>query len=439
MRKPLSIVQVNTYERRGGAASVAWHLHEAYREAGHRALLVVGRGEVSDEGAVPILDGGRPRVAHLLAGPGRLLDRYRGRETFRYPATRGLLDGLPEPPDILHLHNLHGGYFDLRLLPELSRRTPVVLTLHDAWLLSGHCSHSLGCERWRTGCGACPDLSIYPEIRRDVTAANWKQKREIFRRSRLHVAVPSEWLAEKVRASMLAEAVEELRVIPNGVDLGLFAPDDPAEARKSLGLPIRGPLLLTTGERLRTNPFKDFDTVRRAAAAAADTLGEDLTLVVLGDEGPEEEAGGVHIRFVPFQPDPALTALYYTAADLYLHAAHADTFPLSVLEALACGTPVVATAVGGIPEQIVSLPREGNSWAARANGATGLLVGPGEAGPMGRAAAHLLARPGLAEQLGSNARTVAEVRFGIERQAERYLYWYDEIMIRRPEPALSDA
>lgn len=439
MTRPLTIAQVNTYERRGGAASVAYQLFEAYRDAGHRSLLVVGRGEVSDEAAVPLLDGGGPHAAHLLAGPGRLLDRYRGRETFRYPATHRLLGGLPAPPDVLHLHNLHGGYFDLRMLPALSRRAPVVLTLHDAWLLSGHCSHSLGCERWRTGCGACPDLSIYPEVRRDATAENWERKREIFRRSRLHVAVPSEWLAAKVRASMLAEAVEELRVIPNGVDLGLFAPDDRRDARKSLGLPTRGPLLLTIGERLRTNPFKDFDTVRRAAAVAADVLGEDVTLVVLGDDGPEETAGRARIRFVPFEPDAAITALHYIAADLYLHAAHADTFPLSVLEAMACGTPVVATAVGGIPEQLVALPAAGASWATETSDATGIFVGHGEAERMGRAAAHLLRRPALAARLGANARADAEARFGIGLQVERYLAWYDELLARHAQPAFSDA
>jgi glycosyltransferase involved in cell wall biosynthesis len=160
---------------------------------------------------------------------------------------------------------------------------------------------------------------------------------------------------------------------------------------------------------------------------------------VLGDDGPEETAGRARIRFVPFEPDGAITALHYIAADLYLHAAHADTFPLSVLEALACGTPVVATAVGGIPEQLVALPPAGGAWAEEPGDATGVLVGHGEAERMGRAVAHLLSRQALAARLGANARADAEARFGISLQVKRYLTWYDELLARHAQPASSDA
>jgi hypothetical protein len=67
---------------------------------------------------------------------------------------------LADKPDIVHCHNLHGEYFDLHALDWLSARVPVVITMHDAWLLSGHCVHSLGCGRWETGCGKCPDDSL---------------------------------------------------------------------------------------------------------------------------------------------------------------------------------------------------------------------------------------------------------------------------------------
>src|SRR5207249_2562667 len=134
------------------------------------------------------------RIAGALADPAARIDYHLGREDFRFPGTRELLSLTPEPPDVFHAHNLHGGYFDLRLLPALSRRSPFVLTLHDAWLLSGHCAHSLDCERWLGGCGACPDLSLYPAVKRDATAQNWQQKRRIYADARLHVATPSRWL-----------------------------------------------------------------------------------------------------------------------------------------------------------------------------------------------------------------------------------------------------
>ena len=105
-------------------------------------------------------------VIETLTQPSREWKRRQGQEDFDFPASHTLLGLTPRPPDIVHFHNMHGGYFDLRALPVISRRIVVVVTLHDSWLLSGHCAHSFDCERWRSGCGSCPDLSIPPAIRR---------------------------------------------------------------------------------------------------------------------------------------------------------------------------------------------------------------------------------------------------------------------------------
>ncbi len=110
------------------------------------------------------------RFFQSMAEPARVLDRRRGVEDFRFPAAWRLAELAPRRPQIVHAHNLHGNYFDLRALPALCQAAPLVLTLHDAWLLAGHCAHSMGCERWRTGCGNCPDLGVYPAVRRDATA-----------------------------------------------------------------------------------------------------------------------------------------------------------------------------------------------------------------------------------------------------------------------------
>jgi glycosyltransferase involved in cell wall biosynthesis len=366
--------------------------------------------------------------SHVLAGAGRLLDRWRGTETYRYPASHGIVPLLPHEPDIVHAHNLHGGYFDLRLLPALSRRIPTLLTLHDAWLLSGHCAHSFDCERWRTGCGECPDLSIYPAIRRDGTAANWRRKRDIFGGSTLHIATPSEWLMERVRASMLAPAARTMHVIPNGVDLELFAPGERAQARERLGLRREGHVVIVSGSELRTNRFKDWPTARAAAAYAASALDASITLVALGDRGEPEDAGGVRILPVPFEPDRTRVADWYRAADIHLHAAHADTFPGTVVESLACGTPVVATAVGGIPEQVKSLDAIDGAGAHGTDAATGILVARADVPAAGRALAILLERPALRDRLGANGAADARRRFDFAMQRDAYLSLYHEML-----------
>ncbi|MFN5964482.1 MAG: glycosyltransferase, partial [Pseudanabaena sp.] len=100
---------------------------------------------------------------------------------------------------------------------------------------------------------------------------------------------------------------------------------------------------------------------------------------------------------------------------VYIHAARADTFPNVVLEALACGTPVVATKVGGISEQIE-------------NGKTGFLVSVGDALGMADSVQRLIENETLYNQISEQAAKVAIEKFDLERMVDDYLGWYQHIL-----------
>jgi glycosyltransferase involved in cell wall biosynthesis len=212
--KRIRILQVSTVDIGGGAEKVAWTLFKAYEALGYDSWLAAGRKYSHDAHVIEIpappqsapwarlcwlLHGRFSRVSQLFTAAERIcywlriiaqgtpaikreIAKELGREDFDFPSTRDLLRLPPEKPDILHCHNLHGGYFDLRELPKLSRQLPTIITLHDEWLLSGHCAYTFTCNRWRSGCGSCPDVSIYPGIRRDATAYNWQCKKKNLRR-----------------------------------------------------------------------------------------------------------------------------------------------------------------------------------------------------------------------------------------------------------------
>lgn len=462
-KRALDILQVSTADVLGGAERIAFELFRTYRKRGYRSHLVVGRKRSTDpdvhlmthdRGAGPWrgvwwglharlqprftrTPGARTlaRLFQSAAEPRGWSDRRRGIEDFHFPGTWRLLDLPPGRPDILHCHNLHGGYFDLRALPMLAGEVPTILTLHDAWLLSGHCAHAMGCDRWMTGCGNCPDLSTYPAIRRDATAYNHERKAGIFAKSRFHVATPCRWLMERVHRSILAPAIIDARVIPNGVDLSLFRPGDKSAARAKLGLPQAADILLFAAYGVKRNPFKDYATLQEAAARLSASRrsrrGSDsampppLILVALGESGQPQQLPGAEIRFVDHISDPHIVAEYHRAADIYVHAARADTFPTAILEALACGTPVVATAIGGIPEQVAPLDRAESDAPGNA---TGMLTSPGDAADMASAINTLLARPAMRLQLGENAARRASLHHGLDQQATAYLDWYAEIL-----------
>lgn len=468
MQRPaLDILQISTADVLGGAERVAYELHRSYRRLGHRSRLLVGRRR-TDDPDVRLLThehAGDPwrrfwwrRHARLqpnfttmrgarwlarwyqrLAEPAGWLDTLRGVEDFHYPGAWDLLDRLPRRPDIIHAHNLHGKYFDLRALPQWSRAAPLMLTLHDAWLMTGHCAHSMDCTRWQSGCGACPDLSIYPAIRRDATARNHRRKADIFRQCRCYVATPSRWLMDRAHQSILAPAIIESKVIPNGVDTTVFHPGNPIAARDALRLPKHADILLFAAYGITKNTFKDYETLRAAATRLgkqADRRAPDrpLLILALGDDGPSQRVGRAEIRLIPHVSNPHIVAEYHRATDFYVHASKADTFPTSILEAMACGRPVVATAVGGIPEQVVCLLGRTRGQ----NEATGLLVPPGDADAMASGIDRLLGDDALRSRLGRNAARRVDAMYRLETQVEAYLNWYEAITgrsIRSPATA----
>lgn len=456
----LRVLQVATSDLTGGAERSAVNLHRALRALGNDSWLAVGLKRSADPDVIEIPNElqrnawvrwwtrfrennatslgrvrGTGRLTALLRDcgePVRWMHGQLGIEDFAFPGTGQLLDLPLVRPDILHCHNLHGGYFDLRALPQLSERVPTILNLRDAWLLSGHCAYSFACERWKHGCGKCPDLTLYPAARRDSTAYNWRRKQGIYRKSRLYVTTPSQWLMDRVRDSILAPALIDSRVIPNAVDTSIFFPGDKAAARAELRIPDTARVLMFAANGIRANVWKDY----RALSEAMRIMGshgksQALILLAVGETAPSESIGNAEIRFIPFQKKPESLAKYYRAADIYVHAARIESFGNVLLEARACGLPAVATAVGGIPEHLNSLDCEHAAGGVRvfpSGEATGLLTPAGDGEALARGVLFLFDHPELLRKLGENAIRDVHERFRVSLQAQRFLAWYREIL-----------
>ena len=441
-RDSLSVLSVSPNDTGGGAEKTAAGLHVAFVERGLDSWLALSvdhgtvpntlrlrntarrgpwarallRGSgLADPGSPPTYPVALQRAVRVLAEPARWSRVLSGLEDFDFPATSTLLSLPPRPPDVLHLHNLHGGYFDIRQLPALASRVPTILTMHDAWLLTGHCAQPMECSGWRTRCLTCPYLDRYVPIRRDRAGDNDRIKREALAGGRVHLAAPSRWLADMARESGHAALAAEVRVIPNGVDTAVFNPGDRAAARAGLGLPADALIVLFAARSVTTSEFKGFETLEAALPAiAAGCAGRELLLVALGAEGHDARVGGARVHFVPFVDDPASVAEHYRAADIYLHPSRAESFGLAVLEAMACGTPVVASDVGGIPEIVE-------------DGVSGLLVPVGDPAALAAAAVRLLEDRELRERLAAAGAERARTVFPFERQVDAYVEWYREL------------
>lgn len=397
------IVIVNTADAGGGAERASIALLDGFLELGLDAWLLVGNktnrhARVASFYESPFFDY-RPYNDPLQLQTierSRRLDQSLGVEDFNHPYSHHIHEMTGTPPDLVICHNLHGGYFDLRALSDLSCRMPVAVRLFDTWLQTGHCAYTLGCGRWQWGCGECPDLNIPPAIARDATDANLLRKRHIFQASRLFISAESRWMLDRAKRSVLAAAAIDWKHISGGVDLEIFSPGSLEDARRQLEIKSDAAVLLYVANQGAANPYKDFDTVRRALDVYRHRRpGRQMTLLVAGASAPDEHVGSdILIRHVGYLESQRELAVFYRAADIMVHAAIEETFGNVVAEAMACGRPVVAASGGGVVELID-------------HGCTGLLVPPRDPGRLADTIAHLLDAPSLCAEIGRAAREAA--------------------------------
>lgn len=441
-----AITQVSTADIAGGAERIALDVHSKLLERGYNATLAIGhryadypntvlipndmhRGWYSRavESLMPRSTGPHAalspsqirtrRMLKTISNPIRTLCTLQGHDDFDFPGTHFIPDLSPATPDVIHLHNLHGNYFDLRELPFLCSSAPVMLTAHDTWLASGHCAYSVDCSRYLTGCGDCPHLNYLPPTHGDRTHANWLQKQAIFQNpgTQIHLVSPSQWTIDVLQDSIFCDAIASTTLIPNGVDINVFKPQDKYIARKKLGINPDS-FMLTFSLASESNPYKDLKTIKEAlpliAKMAPDT---DIIFVAIGaNESNTSAIPGIEMRATGYLSDPHDVATYLQAADVHLHAALAEVFCLAIIEAEACGTPVITTNVGGTADTLI-------------NNETGMLVARQAPKEMAEATVHLINNPEKLAVMSSAAAEHAHTHLTQDLMVSRYCDLYHQL------------
>lgn len=398
---PYRITHINTCLGQGGAAKVVELLMRVQKALGLEPKALVGESYIMDD-AVCTFDAVPDLCALRTTNAEGLLD-YHFRGSHALICNEAVLRA-----DVLHLHNLHGGYFNPFSLPLLARNKPVVWTLHDMQPLTGHCAHSFDCQRWRTGCGLCPYLGTYPPVETDNTHHLWRDKLMLYDAAPIWLAAPSRWLANMLPASILAR--HPVTVIPNGIDTSCYKPLDKSEARRQLGLPEHG---LIVGNAAAGGPLNNVwkgGSYALAVMEALRAVRPDALFVGRGNRETSESQG---LHLLPYTGNEDDMCVFYAALDFLLYPSIADNCPLTVLEAQACGIPVLAFAVGGIPEIVE-------------DGLCGLIVRPRDTEALAAAALRLAGDDELVHRLGGHARERAEKDFDARLMAERYVRFYEE-------------
>lgn len=419
----MKVLHLSTADANGGAARGAYNMHKALRQAGVDSWMLVANKYTNDPtvhgsngvtGSQKIFNGIRQTVEY------RPLKRYKNKRPGAfspaiYPsAIARQVEAIN--PDVINLHWVAGGLMrpqDLRQLAGRKRR-PLVWTLRDMWAFTGGCHYAGNCEAYQTACGRCPALgSTRPN---DLAYKGWRRKKAAWQDIDMTIAPLSNWLADCARRSSLL-GHQPIQVIHNAVDAEQYRPIEKSTARELLNLPQDKKLVLFGALNPTADPRKGFSYLRKALHhLAADPQAHQYEAVIFGTNRPEKDLDlRLPATFVGRLYDDTMLAIAYSAADVMVMPSIQDNFAKTTIEAMACGTPVVAFNATGARDCIV---HQHNGYAADcfepADLAKGLL--------------WILADDERRKILSANARRTVEEKFTLAHQANQYHRLYERLM-----------
>ena len=323
---------------------IVFNLKNHFERKGHEVQVFYGRDSGQAlQGAIKISND-LEVYAHAA------LSRLTGLNGIFSPiATAEFLKRIVEfEPDIVHLHELHGYYLNtsrvIRFLKE--NDIPTVWTFHCEIMYTGNCGYAYDCMKWKESCGGCPQLKEYPQtLYFDFTEKMLNTKRSDFNGfSSLKIISVSEWLAARVEESFLGGRGSG--VVHNGIDTeNIFKPRETDQLRKDLGI---------TTDHIIVSIAPDIMSERKGGAwileVAKRLQTQSVTFVLIGVKGNIENDSS-NVICLPVTDDLDLLATYYSLGDYFLLTSKKETFSLTCVESLACGTPIIGFDCGA-PTQI---------------------------------------------------------------------------------------
>ncbi len=340
-------------------------------------------------------------------------------ETFsmaRLP-TPGALPAGATNVDVVHMHWISFFADYPSFFGSIPSHVPIVWSLHDMNPFTGGCHYSGGCERFKTGCGNCPQV-IAPGPR-DVSVDSINAKRDALANREVHVTAPSQWLLDLAKESPVWPESTTFTQINYGFDLEKFYPVDRRQARLELGIDSDAVLVGFGAEDLN-NKRKGFQHLLTALGNLK--TDRNVECLVFGSGETPDDPKLPRFHHLGFIDSPDRQRLAYSAADLVVVPSREDNQPQVGLEAMACGVPVIAFDAGGIPEYV-------------RDGETGCIVTLGDEQLLAKKISGLCDLESFRVRMGKSALAMVRNEFEKVKQTQIYHDLYRSIASKRPARA----
>lgn len=344
----MKVFQVNTVYRTGSTGRIVSELKNTLENHGDKCVAAYGRGK-SDEKDTFCISNKADLYVHVFLT--RITDRT---GFYSKKATIKLINMIiKEQPDLIHLHNIHGYYLNIELLFRFlaQYKRPVVWTLHDCWPITGHCTYfeKFGgyskCTKWKNQCQDCDRSREYPKSFKDGTIWNYKQKKKLFTYlDNITIITVSDWLKKQIEESFLKKY--PVHTIYNGVNKEIFNLKKGGNLREIYKLQGKKIVLGVANVWSLLKGLEDFIQLSKILNK------DEYTIILLGIDEQKKQTLPPSIIALPRTENLAALAAWYREADVYCCVSRAETFGMTVIEALACGTPVVSYDICAMREII---------------------------------------------------------------------------------------
>jgi glycosyltransferase involved in cell wall biosynthesis len=419
----LKVVHLNTYDGNGGAGRACIRLNRALLSQGIESAVIVhykfGKNPEIGEFNTNLLQKAYAAATIILerVWAKRYLKALKtpfsfawfGRSVIHHPNVRAA--------DIIHLHWVNHGFLNPKHIAELSKlNKPVVWTFHDSNAFTGGCHVRYSCDHFKKECGNCPLLkNDSPD---DASHQIWKQKHTAYEKLNFSIVAPSIWMQRSVAESSLAKG-KAVKQIANALETNVFKPTDKRSAKETLSFSTDKFIFLSGFMPSRKDLHKGIDYLIVALdllKARLDIKAENIELVVFGNRNTEDMPEfPFKTSFLGTISDDERLALCYSAADAFLIPSLEDNLPNTVMESLACGTPVIAFTTGGIPDMV---KHEQNGYLAQYRSSESFADGM----------QWIIDHPDK-EKLRKNARQTVMDNFSEEVIAKKHIELYNKLSV----------
>jgi len=318
--------------------------------------------------------------------------------------------------DIVHYHLLHNGYFSFYALPKLTSLKPSVLTIHDPWLMTGHCVYPYDCERWKSGCGQCQDLTTFLPMRYDNTRYMFNTKKRIMANTSIDIVVASQFMLDMVQNSSIFKN-NRIHLIPFGVNFDIFRKLDSDKLRIKYGIGLNN---LVISFRGTVSEYKGLPYIKEALRRLSfHKYNVPITLLTVDQKGLLSEfMDKYHVVELGMVTDESVMAEFFNCSDIFLMPSTAEAFGMMAIEAMSCGKPVITFDGTSIPQVIFS-PIGGVSVPMKDSIALCAAID------------RLLNNPDERKTIGYEAYRISRIHYNFEDHARRTLSLYQEVIARR--------